>query len=459
MKFRKEYNLKIKKTFTKRLEDFLVLKKDHTIISPDLRHYTIFFNDSIREDLENLKIEIVIKGEILETIEIQTLNDASKLNEYDLKIYLLELIDKVFQDEYIDKTTPYVIRNYYSYYNSSPFDLDIIIKSNHKIRIHTVTLPAKQEPLTEQILLIDVQLEAINLKHAQSLAYTITKDTCAFLSVLLDVGFKEINSTFKCFIRKDPNDPTKLINERYRTGYIDGSLGILVKDNMQGTKSFYDKNVDKFWTGSIASFFTTDFADYSNATEFIEQLTDNLELDKTFKQLTITSQKKNSFEKDTIDYQLHFPNCRISVPSCIRNYFKGITKLSEKEYKFFLAASRLYNLSLTACKYSTSMEISYKVSCIETLAKAEGLHFGDFVRKYGNNQIDYELLDYCYGNIRSGHFHSGVFCFTEYEIDLCVEFNNILKEKLDLMIKSNSMLRYCFINWININILHVEPLN
>lgn len=96
MKFRKEYNLKIKKTFTKRLEDFLVLKKDHTIISPDLRHYTIFFNDSIREDLENLKMEIVIKGEILETIEIQTLNDASKLNEYDLKIYLLELIDKVF---------------------------------------------------------------------------------------------------------------------------------------------------------------------------------------------------------------------------------------------------------------------------------------------------------------------------------------------------------------------------
>lgn len=156
---------------------------------------------------------------------------------------------------------------------------------------------------------------------------------------------------------------------------------------------------------------------------------------------------------------MHFPNSIISVPSCIRNYFKGIKTLSEKEFKYFLAASRLYNLSLTSCKYSASMEISYKVSSIETLAKSEGLHFGDFVRKYGNNQIDYDLLDYCYGNIRSGHFHSGVFCFTEYEIDLCVEFNNTLKEKLDLMIKSNSMLRYCFINWININILHVEPLN
>lgn len=459
MKFIKEYNLKIKKTFTKRLEDILALKKDHTIISPDLTHYTLFFSDSIREDLENLKLEIVLKNESLETIEIESLNEASKINEYDLKIYLLELIDKVLQDEYVEKTNPYVIRNYYSYYNSSPFDLDIIINSYNKIRIQTVSLPSKQEPLTEQILLIDVKLEAINLKHAQSLAYTISKNTCAFLSVLLDVGFKEINSTFKCFIRKDSTNQNNFINERYRTGYIDTTLGLLVKDNMQGTKSFYDKNVDKFWTGSVASFLITNPTDFSNATELIEQLTDNLELDKTFRELAITSQKKNSFERDTIDYQLHFPNSIISVPSCIRNYFKGIKTLSEKEFRYFLAASRLYNLSLTSCKYSVSMEISYKVSSIETLAKSEGLHFGDFVRKYGNNQIDYDLLDYCYGNIRSGHFHSGVFCFTEYEIDLCVEFNNTLKEKIDLMIKSNSMLRYCFINWININILHVEPLN
>lgn len=456
MKFIQKYNLKIKKTFTNRLEDFLSAKKDNTIISPDLTHYTIYFNDSIREDLENLKIEIILKNEILETIEIQTLNEDSKINEYDLKIYLLELIDKVLQDEYIEKTTSYVIRNYYSYYNSSPFDLDIVINSTHKLRIQTVSLPSKQEPLTEQILLIDVKIEAINLKHAQSIAYTVTKDTCAFLSVLLDVGFKEINSTFKCFVRKDLHNPNQFINERYRTGYIDQKLGILVKDNMQGIKSFNDKNVNNFWAGSVASFFTTNPEDFSNATELVEQISDNVELDKTFKELTISSNKLNKFEKDTIDYEIHFPNCIIYVPSCIRKYFKGINGLSETQYKYFLAASRLYNLSLTACKYSPSMEISYKVSSIETLGKAEGLHFGEFVRKYGNTKIDYDLLDYCYGNIRSGHFHSGVFCFTEYEIDLCVEFNNVLKEKLNLMIKSNSMLRYCFVNWINVNILHIE---
>lgn len=101
-------------------------------------------------------------------------------------------------------------------------------------------------------------------------------------------------------------------------------------------------------------------------------------------------------------------------------------------------------------KYTTSFKI---VSSIETLAKSEGLIYGEFIKKYGNNSIDEKLLDYCYGAIRSGHFHSGEFRFNEYDINLCAEFDDSFQEKLNLMNRSNSMLRLCFVNWINEKIL------
>ena len=53
----------------------------------------------------------------------------------------------------------------------------------------------------------------------------------------------------------------------------------------------------------------------------------------------------------------------------------------------------------------------------------------------------------------SGHFHSGEFRFNEYDINLCAEFDDSFQEKLNLMNRSNSMLRLCFVNWINEKIL------
>ena len=174
------------------------------------------------------------------------MDSNSELNEYDLQIYLMDLFEQIIISDYNGKTESYVIRNYYSYFNSSPFDLDIVINTKNKVRIHTINSPSRGEPLTEEILEIDTKVEAINLKHAQSIAYTITKNACAYLSVLLDVGFEEITSNYRIFLRRGFDS---IIVERYRTGFLDDTINVIVKDNMQGLKSLKDKGFENLWDG------------------------------------------------------------------------------------------------------------------------------------------------------------------------------------------------------------------
>ena len=397
-----------------------------------------------------MELNLFFQDDLFKSAQIKTVDSNSELNEYDLQIYLMDLFEQIIISDYNGKTESYVIRNYYSYFNSSPFDLDIVINTKNKVRIHTINSPSRGEPLTEEILEIDTKVEAINLKHAQSIAYTITKNACAYLSVLLDVGFEEITSNYRIFLRRGFDS---IIVERYRTGFLDDTINVIVKDNMQGLKSLKDKGFENFWDGSITTFFSADKNDFSKSSKLVLQLSKNPELEETFKTLSLHSERATNFTRDDIDASMHFPNQTISVPSCIRRYYKGIEALDETCTRYFLAASRLYNLSLTACKNFPSMKLSYIVSSIETLAKSEGLKYGEFIKKYGNNSIDEKLLDYCYGAIRCGHFHSGEFRFNEYDINLCAEFDDSFQEKINLMNRSNSMLRLCFVNWINEKIL------
>ena len=116
----------------------------------------------------------------------------------------------------------------------------------------------------------------------------------------------------------------------------------------------------------------------------------------------------------------------------------------------------MYNLSLVFARQEATVEKSYKVCAIETLAKFEKISFSEFMRKYipkldENNK---KLLDYYY-SIRSGHFHSGKFYFGEFETSLLSEVNFLLKEKTKDYFQFNNLIREAFINWIEQNILNV----
>lgn len=100
-----------------------------------------------------------------------------------------------------------------------------------------------------------------------------------------------------------------------------------------------------------------------------------------------------------------------------------------------------------------TLSASYKISCIETLAKSEKLSFSGFMEEYLTESYNKKLLDYYYGNIRSGHFHSGTFSFNEYSISLLTEVDKLFKEKRDDMLIFNDLIRNCIINWVEKNIL------
>ncbi|MDI5740202.1 hypothetical protein MJM94_23810, partial [Salmonella enterica subsp. enterica serovar Kentucky] len=61
---------------------------------------------------------------------------------------------------------------------------------------------SKQESLTEQIVMFDIEVDAINVDHARSLAYNHTANLNAYLCVLLDVSFELITSEFRIFTIK-----------------------------------------------------------------------------------------------------------------------------------------------------------------------------------------------------------------------------------------------------------------
>ena len=172
MTFSKDYNIKIKDTFKRRIEDFLRSKLVDTVVNPDVSEYKLTIKDRLREKEEILELNLFFQKDLFKSAQIKTVDSNSELNEYDLQIYLMDLFEQIIINDYNGKTETYVIRNYYSYFNSSSFDLDIVINTKNKVRIHTVSFPSRMEPLTEQILAIDTKVEAVNLKHAQSIAYT-----------------------------------------------------------------------------------------------------------------------------------------------------------------------------------------------------------------------------------------------------------------------------------------------
>jgi hypothetical protein len=404
-----------------------------------------------REDEENVLLSIIFDKEKLRSIEVMVNNDKNKYNEYDLKYFYYDEIQNVLFYNRNLKSKKFTIRNYRSIYNSSTIHGSYQINTKNKFSFFSLFPIERSEPMTEHIICFDVEVEDSSLDRARSQAHNIVSDYTGFLSVLLDIGFEDINSKYVNYIKNDKSNVLK--TERYRTGFGDDELNLLVKDNLNGLMHRKDMNKE-----SLLGFMS--YSSFDNLKQVItEKVGHTPELDAALTKHRLY--KVNGKDKGTPQYSefindnIHYMNEPILIPQKIRKFFKAIEDMKENDYKkyiFFRNSCRLYNLSHTLGHISSTSQLAYLVSSIEVLSKTQNSSYTPFIRKY-NEEADLKLLDYIYGKVRSGHFHSGEFLFHEFDVELNSSANPKFFTARNDLIKARSQLRKIFVEWINSELL------
>jgi hypothetical protein len=398
-----------------------------------------------------LLVVFEVDAEYMHAIRITLISSEQVLGPLSLKYFSLFLIDRIVGGEFNGELKRYTVRTYSRYFCSHPIVEEILIKSDFVFLFKPFVWTSKEEPLTEQILLLDIEVDAVNVEHARSLAYNHASNVNAYLSVLLDVGFEMISSEFRIITIKDSNGDLNL--GRWRTGFIDYELGLVVKDNHYGLKELINvEHVNSFRSGKLAMSFASERSDgafehistavvdvYSN-NEFLEQL-------YTGHQIKRGSALGKKSDEVHINRGPHYPDFEIRMPSLTRKYFKSISLLEKNKKNAFLASSRMYNLAHTAGGQQPTLGQSYKVCAVEALAKYEGLSFSDFMVKYSGENFDKNLSDYFY-SVRSGHFHSGKFYFDEYSVNFQREIAMEFSARLEDHENFSRYVRAAIINWV-----------
>jgi len=118
LKYSQEQNIPIDIDFLQRIQQTLNVKKNFSTISADLNTYTFYLTDYIRESIENILLKFMISESVFKKIEVEIYSEHTTINEYDLKNWTIELINKIFSGYLRKEIKKYVIRNYFEYYNS-----------------------------------------------------------------------------------------------------------------------------------------------------------------------------------------------------------------------------------------------------------------------------------------------------------------------------------------------------
>ncbi len=413
----------------------------------------------ILSDIVKLEINFQFVDNDYMSIEAILLNSELDINEFHLKYFVLELLDAISNSQINEELKLYTVRTYNKIFNSHPIRTETLINGEFKFLIKPFVWKSKDEPLTEQIVMYDIEVPAVNVEHARSLAYNFSSDVNAYLSVLLDVGFEMVKSEFRIFTTKDGKGGFDI--NRYRTGFADKELNLIVKDNHYGLKSIDDiEHVDSFQSGKASMTFAMPKSD--GGFEFMDsQIYDTISnndcLEELFSNHKIKTKKQKNKEKPeyiTIDPMPHYPSEEIKIPSDIRKYFKGIFDLDEDVRKCFDACCRMYNISLTLGSGAPTLDKSYKVCAVEALAKTEKTSFSEFLQAYSSEDFDKRLTDYFY-TVRSSHFHGGKFAFDEFDVNLQREISFSFKEKTADYINFNAYIRIALVNWIKSSILKI----
>ncbi|WP_439870822.1 hypothetical protein [Pseudomonas syringae] len=407
------------------------------------------------------KLEIIFLFNANEIYETQLyLQEKSKhINSYTLKFFAVSLVQDVLINDHNEELKKYTIRTYSRYYGCFAIFDTIVINTKPRFLIKPQPWQTREEPLSEQILMFDTEVQAVNIEHARSIAYNHTANVNAYLSALLDCGFEMVSSEFRIFNIK--NQSGIIQSMRFRTGVVDEQLGLLVKDNHYGLKDLYDdEQVDSYDAGKLALSFTGTREDgglehYS--TEIVDNFSNNDFLEATFSKHIITppSGTKERGEPPRLSDEPHYLTVQLRLPVETRKFFKGIAALNEKQASAFLGCCRLYNLALTTGRRHPTLAQSYKVCAVEALAFSEDKTFSEFMLSYSKPGFDKDLSDYFY-SVRSKHFHAGKFLFDEYDVEFQRDIAFSFQAKHADFDNFSRYIRIAIISWVRLNLLSLE---
>jgi len=242
---------------------------------------------------------------------------------------------------------------------------------------------------SQRIIVIDHEVEAIDMRHADVISKNTASIYSAYLSFIIDISLKKPKVEELYFLNKENKE---LHMQRKSTNLIDKDI----PTNMPG------KN------------------EICKTSRFIGSVFDAIKV--TGKELI--------------------------CPEETRKILKGIQEADESVQDAFTRCCKLYQLaSNLSCDYPTA-KLSYECASVEAIVKTMKLNsFTWFMEKYaGPNK---EIYDFIYGNVRSGHWHSGDFLFGEdnQELDHLSNYNRMSSSIL--LMKCHTLIRKAILNWLD----------
>lgn len=442
-------------------------KRNATCSMSEKDIYQFIYKDRLKNQEKNIICDINLKEEkakIKISSDIQ--EDDSVYEMDDLMNYLYaDLMKILFGGE-----NRYVVRVYGSYYLAEPLDFCDTFNWKNNINLIAYKVEGRDtvynvDSITvcpkEQMLYCDVEVYAFNLSAARSMAYNLFLEFTTLLSVLIDIGIKPFSTKENLLLmdRRISSNVYNFAGTVASNGFDDEELGIFVFDNMNGLIAISDSG----------QMITNNYLSMSANGVVVTQSSDNIVLEEKFKNRVLKKIKKK-YEIKAMNDEITSYNSYPEIVSEHCSFYRKVVsfeKEHEREYKNFYNACKLYNYAHCIGDENPTVMISYLVASVEALAKTENNddyqkqccsdmdRFVSFCKKYYlNENFDEKFLKYLYGKIRSGHFHSGVFSFLEYDCNLDLSFESEFFELEDIFMQARSKLRKVVLAWIRKNILN-----
>lgn len=421
------------------------------------------FNWIFSDKTVKILLNIVWDKNEIRTIILNLEQEDSDKTDYEmiLEDFFLNNIKKILvsHEEFTSKFTVRIYKNILCRHTLQ--DAFLFKFDNTEIGIIALSKQELKEELTEHILCFDVSLYENNFERARNKAYNLVNDFSAILSVVLDVGFKDIQSQFLTFIDRDIYG--KYIRTvRKRTGFVDENMQAVVKDNFFG---IYKLEKIKKGTLQDEMRLTITPSEVYATNMFLDNQKENKEIQEIFSSHRIYKIYGNNSndldEKDMIDKiseKVHFVNEKLQMPKqmgLLLERLKKMKKDSADKYRNFIKTCRMYNASKLVASISASMEISYLVGTIDSLSHisdvGEKKSYSQLCKQY-NPRMSKKVSDYAY-SIRSSHFHGGKFFFSEYDIEFYSENDMFFSQKIKNYLLIKSELRKVLIFWLKQNLL------
>jgi hypothetical protein len=142
----------------------------------------------------------------------------------------------------------------------------------------------------------------------------------------------------------------------------------------------------------------------------------------------------------------------LSLPPQARRILCGVDSASPAVTEAFDRGARLYQVATVIGAIYPSVALAYRVAAVEAMSKCDSKSgFSEFMRRYVTSTSELDgVIDYLYGTVRSGHFHSGEFPMGEFApqkfFDPLMDSESIART--DLRFLAHKLTREAIVNWL-----------